>query len=271
MLRWLFIFILIYDVCVGQTVINGKVINKKNGEPIPFVNIGIPGVGVGTVSDTQGVFILEIPERLKNEKLIFSHVNFGTIRLELKSLIQNSVIELMPVVQTLNEITVRGTIRDKIGYLPEDASTFGFFKVKGLGGEGGVIIHNEDTLKLVNFFMNVINNPFEKVTFRLNVYDVKSNMPSKKLNAHDIIFDIPGGFKGSYSVALGENAIVVTEDFVVAVEVIGYTKPKSESDVLYISAFQDKNVKAYRRTVSHCNWERFNSAGICFWLDVEKD
>lgn len=270
MLRLFVISLFLPIVGFGQLVVRGKVINQKTREAVPYANIGFTGEGVGTVSDDGGLFELEIPDKLLKKELTISHLNYTALRLKLEPGKKYYDVFLTPATHTLQEITVKGSSREQIGYQPDLGTTFGFFKVKGLGGEGGVIIHNEDTLKLINFYMNVVNNPFEKVTFRLNVYDVKANMPHDKLNASDIVFDIPGGYKGHYKVPLESAPIVVSEDFVVSVEVIGFTRPKSEKDVLYISAFQDKKVKAYRRTVSHCIWEKFNSAGLCFWLDVEK-
>ncbi|HBQ60834.1 MAG TPA: 3-ketoacyl-ACP reductase, partial [Balneolaceae bacterium] len=42
----------------GQ-VINGQVIDRETEEALPYVNIGVVELGIGTVSNRQGVFSLE--------------------------------------------------------------------------------------------------------------------------------------------------------------------------------------------------------------------
>ena len=55
----------------------GKITDAKFNEPLPFVNIGIPGAGIGTVSDEQGYYLLEIPSDKVNDSIYFSMVGFA--------------------------------------------------------------------------------------------------------------------------------------------------------------------------------------------------
>lgn len=60
----------------GQILISGRVSDKKTGEAIPFVNIGISGSTVGTVSDETGYFKLNIPQSEAESELIFSSIGY---------------------------------------------------------------------------------------------------------------------------------------------------------------------------------------------------
>ena len=44
-------FLLIGSILQAQTMVFGKITDAEFNEPLPFVNIGIPGAGIGTVSD----------------------------------------------------------------------------------------------------------------------------------------------------------------------------------------------------------------------------
>ena len=55
----------------------GKITDAELNEALPFVNIGIPGAGIGTVSDEQGYYLLEIPPDKVNDSIYFSMVGFG--------------------------------------------------------------------------------------------------------------------------------------------------------------------------------------------------
>lgn len=59
----------------GQALIKGKVVSE-DGEPIPFVNIGIVDTHVGTISELNGEFELNVPKKLENQALLVSCVGF---------------------------------------------------------------------------------------------------------------------------------------------------------------------------------------------------
>ena len=47
-----FIFLLLLgNTLQAQTLVFGKIIDAEFNEPLPYVNIGIPGAGIVTVSD----------------------------------------------------------------------------------------------------------------------------------------------------------------------------------------------------------------------------
>jgi hypothetical protein len=46
--------------CYSQTKLVGQVVDALTKEPLPFVNIGLVNENIGTVSDEQGYFILEL-------------------------------------------------------------------------------------------------------------------------------------------------------------------------------------------------------------------
>ena len=58
----------------AQTSVKGHVVNER-GETVEYVSIGFEEDSVGTISDANGNFELEIPANRKND-LVFTHVSF---------------------------------------------------------------------------------------------------------------------------------------------------------------------------------------------------
>ncbi|MFV0269810.1 MAG: carboxypeptidase-like regulatory domain-containing protein [Draconibacterium sp.] len=56
-----FIYLLIFPVCswAQKASLSGKVADATSNEPLPFVNVMVAGTGIGTVTDTEGHFVLK--------------------------------------------------------------------------------------------------------------------------------------------------------------------------------------------------------------------
>lgn len=56
-----FIYLLIFPVCswAQKASLSGKVVDATSNEPLPFVNVVVSGTGIGTVTDTEGRFVLK--------------------------------------------------------------------------------------------------------------------------------------------------------------------------------------------------------------------
>lgn len=105
-----FILLLIGGVLPAQNFIQGNITAAETGEVLPYVNIGIPSYGIGTVSDVKGEYQLEIPSHLPNETLRFSMIGFQSYELNLRagSSIFNSPFDvvLLPETTVLEEVVV---------------------------------------------------------------------------------------------------------------------------------------------------------------------
>ena len=71
------LFLLLGNLLQAQTMVFGKITDAEFNQPLPYVNIGIPGAGIGTVSDEQGYYSLEIPPNNIKDSLYFSMVGFA--------------------------------------------------------------------------------------------------------------------------------------------------------------------------------------------------
>jgi TonB-linked SusC/RagA family outer membrane protein len=94
----------IYAQTSAKVLISGTVVDNLNGEPLPGVNILVKEHKLGTVTDVNGKFSLEVP---KDAVLIFSYVGFESytlVALENK----NVKIKMISAVTALDDLVVIG-------------------------------------------------------------------------------------------------------------------------------------------------------------------
>jgi hypothetical protein len=89
--------------------IKGRIIDKKTGEPVPYVNIAIVGVPIGTISNQNGDFELKIPGQLEDREFSISAIGYGMISLsvaEYKAR-EDVLIELIPEEYKIEEVDIQ--------------------------------------------------------------------------------------------------------------------------------------------------------------------
>lgn len=110
--------ILIGTVCAyGQQTVSGKVTTVDDPEGIPGVNIFIEGTTIGTITNIDGEYTLEVPG--DSGVIVFSYVGYNTEQTQVAG---RNVIDmlLLPDIETLGEVVVTalGIKRDEkaLGY-----------------------------------------------------------------------------------------------------------------------------------------------------------
>jgi len=77
----LFLLIFSLEGIYGQVLVRGRVLDAASAEGLSYVNIGIPGAGIGTVSRSDGHFELIIPDSFAHDSLKFSMVGYAPLTL----------------------------------------------------------------------------------------------------------------------------------------------------------------------------------------------
>lgn len=80
---WVILFYLLTITASAQLTLQGKVIDKASGEPLPFVNVAVKGAPtLGAVTNVDGYFtILKIPA--KDTTLQISYIGYGITEVDL--------------------------------------------------------------------------------------------------------------------------------------------------------------------------------------------
>ncbi|MFC7667848.1 carboxypeptidase-like regulatory domain-containing protein [Hymenobacter humi] len=89
----------------AQTI-TGTVTSASSHQAIPFVNLGLPRRGLGTVSDEQGRYQLPYNAAYATDTVRVSSVGFRPLLLPFAALLAAPAISLTPEEVQLNEVSV---------------------------------------------------------------------------------------------------------------------------------------------------------------------
>jgi hypothetical protein len=227
---------------------------------LAYVNIGILQKGLGTVSDKNGYFKIQLDKKYEEDILRISMIGYQKQEIKIadfkKNFYTELTIELVPEIIELAEITVRkknfkqrtlGRSTKKKG------NTLGFVNNQ-LGSEVGSIIKVKEVpayVKSIDTY--IIENTYDTLKFRVNFYDLKDGMPNNSIQKESI-FITTSIKKGRLYADLSKYDIVIKEDFCVTLEwledlgegslrfAILYQEPKMAGQVSRVSS-QDKWTK----------------------------
>lgn len=110
------------------TIINGVVKDKQTKKKLEQVSVSIPGTGIGTVTNADGVFSLKIADDIDATTLEVSHIGYFNQKLAIKgNEMQEVTIFLTPNSMVLQEIIIEGAqplklVRDAIARIGQNNS-----------------------------------------------------------------------------------------------------------------------------------------------------
>ncbi|MDF3078087.1 MAG: hypothetical protein K0S09_1976 [Sphingobacteriaceae bacterium] len=249
----------------AQDIYKGILKDSKTRQPLSYVNVGVVGKNVGTVSDANGGFSLRIPSDFDNDTLRISMVGFQpkVYRVsEFKKLASaNSEIQLTEAVYDLKEVRVsnRRLTEKVLGNKTESKSTTAGFTSNKLGHEIGIIIKiKKSPTYLKDFNVSVASEQKKPIKLRLNFYSVKNGMPDTILLKKNIIVETKPN-AGKISVDLEPYGIVAEDDVFVSLEWI----ENSGGHGLMFSASLFGSPLIARET-SQSKWEKAGPFGVGF-------
>ena len=222
---FLLVLILNYVSGFGQTELIGQVIDALTEEPIPYVNIGLVDENIGTVSDEQGYFQLEIdPLQYSQSNLRFSMIGFESKTYVLQEYLQKELL-IIPLTEESTELeevvvsTKRTQFETKIlGNKTTTKFIYAAFTTNKLGNEMGFVVRQRKRpMILKKFNISLVENDYGLIRFRLNFYSVENGLPTSTLLKENIIIETDAT-SGIVSKDLAPYEIVIDEDFFVSIE-----------------------------------------------------
>lgn len=267
------------SVISQDKVITGLVTSKEG--PLPYVNIGVFGKGIGTVSDEDGIFHLTIDKsRLAPTDIVqFSSMGFGTIKKSVAQL--ESVASEYPEIfmhkenVELNEVIVtnKGAFEtnDIVGYQNYGENAFGYWKDNiSLGGELATKIRVKKGLRKLNtLFFEVFSSPSDSILVRVNLYKFQKGKVAigEYLNTsnQNILYTIYPNTKLAI-IDLKPFSIYVKNDFFVSLELLKVYGNKPIGLVLAASA--EKRTYSARKYSSLDKWEILSESAMAYHLNT---
>lgn len=259
---YLFLFACILSTTIQAQKIEGVVRDAK-GEPLPFVNIGIPNCN-GTVTNDQGSFMLDISNCVSADTLHVGMLGYAPYMIRLSEIVSPFTIVLKRSDYELKEVKVsKGKLKEKErGNFNQSDNMMAGFKSNDLGSEllVKIPVKRDAWVKKFNFYIS--KNIFDTLYFRLNIYKIEKGKPTAPLIDYPIYVKTTS--KGGWNtVNLEKYNIIVEGDFAIGLEWIKDLKKGDLSSGLSFSVGFLNNVCYYRKA-SMQEWETTSGFGVGF-------
>jgi hypothetical protein len=224
--RLILFFIVVSQFALSQ--IKGVVKDSLSGEPIPYVNIWVENETIGTTSEIDGSFSLDIKEE---KVLVFSALGYESK----KSSSKNEIILLKPKVFELKEVVIeQPKFKEEIEIGNFETSGFRI----GLGNINSAILFKPNDEMLAHPFLKKIifltKSDIDKAKIRIKILNVDvHNSPGESLLDDEIIVIVNKG-KNKNTIDLSSyNFIIPKEGFFISFEKLLIEENKYYSEYTY--------------------------------------
>jgi len=258
-------------------VIKGKVINEVESTNLGYVNIGIVGTSLGTISAINGAFELYLNEAINEEQVVrFSYLGYEAKDYTIASLrlLNGAAIKLKKTGITLKTVEVRPDLLTAkvIGHQKTKTSRMTNFSIskkpnQNLGAAIGRRFNINKESQLAEFKFYVGANNFDTIRFRVNIYTIKNGRPNQLLNQADIITTLIDHKKGWATVDLSDYPLFIKDDIIVAVEWIEHSK---KGRFLQLPLTMPAFGTHFYKYGSQDKWKRFRGMSTAMVLTVKQ-
>lgn len=252
--------------------VHGTIVNAETGKSVPYVNVGVLGQNLGTVSDRNGNFSIELNKQQMADTLRFSCIGYQGRVMPLQQFgREKKIIKLKTEQNELQEviIAVKGLKSRIIGNRTRSKFISTPFSYKQLGAEIGVKIpiRNKPTyVDSFNFYIPY-NQLRGKAVFRLNIYSIKDNKPHHNLLKENILVEVSPGQTGKIVLPLKQYNIILNDDVIVSLEWVAHDGKLQKGDRLSFS-LGFFNHGTYVRYASQAEMDKKFGLGVGFNLNV---
>ena len=111
------LFVIILSPVLGQKSIEikGKVVDSVSGKPLSFAQIALHHSGLGTTTNEEGVFLLDIPAANQNDSLLIYFLGYETRKMSVSACLFPSLqIFMKPLVLQLSEVDIVGLTPEEV-------------------------------------------------------------------------------------------------------------------------------------------------------------
>jgi hypothetical protein len=199
------------------TVIRGKIIDQKSEKPLAFASIWVVNSGVGTVSNSEGDFILKVPQSQKSNNIKISFMGYKTVVFkpgELKSEANTIAMSLETI--NIKDVIVRSNdpaslIKRAMENVPENYGTAPYLCTAFYRES---IMQNHQYAGVAEAVLNIYKSSYgNQVTAdRVKVFKGRKSQDVKKMDT--VIFKLQGGTYVAMLLDLAKNPeTFLEEDF----------------------------------------------------------
>ncbi len=254
----LYLFIFITNFVGSAQILSGRILDAETKKPISYVNIGIPGSNIGTVSDSLGYFSFTYKDSKLNDTLRISCIGYESKNINHADFIgkSNAEIFMNKIIYTLHEVVIKPGSKSRIKVLGK--TSYSKFMAIGSkcsrpGSEIGVLYKNKQPLRIEKVNLQCTADYNAEVFFRINIYDGESGRPVNNILKEPIT--LRHCFKkGDNVFDLSDYNIEVSNDFFISYETISI--PNGGFAPQFGASFFGEGKSFYRYT-SQAYWGKF--------------
>jgi hypothetical protein len=192
-------------ISFGQsTTIKGILVSLSDKTPIAYANIGILNTPVGTISNDDGTFELSIPDKFRQDEVLFAALGYERRSFRLNELLvkENNIIALAEQITVLHNVTVKSPkakpiVLAELGNQYHNEGSI-YVDSAAAGSAMALLIENKypaysAALKtpyhIRDARLRISHNTFDKFRVRIRFLSVDSvtGLPDKDLVNHNII------------------------------------------------------------------------------------
>ncbi len=199
------------------TAVRGTVLNEKTNEPVVFASVFIQGTNIGTVSNSNGKFLIKVPLRYSKKKLGFSSIGFKTNYLPISEFNKiNNKVYLTPAIIPIKEVVIRHLdpvrlLTSAVNRIPENyadkpVSMTGFYRES--------IKKNRKYLSVAEAVLNIYKSAYGKGIVnndRVSIFKGRKAQYAKKRDTLAVKFQ-GGPLSLSYLDIVKNNGDVLSKD-----------------------------------------------------------
>jgi hypothetical protein len=215
------LLLLVQFISLPVHTAEGQVFDGATGQPLGYVNIGIKGTTIGTVSDESGYFTLSFRNQPVDAHVRFSIIGYKPKVLTVEAFTEDfHQINMTPERFELEDLTVttsRLKIKEKGNKTTSKRIVTGWNKYI-LGGERGIRVKvGSKPIYVQSLHFHIANNGFEEVLVRVHFRRFREGRPFEHIFNKDIL--VPVRVKSGWiDVDLEEYKLVFDEDVAVTLQ-----------------------------------------------------
>ena len=267
----LYCFLNIGNFLVAQQIIKGKILDANTNQPIPYVNIGVKNLEMGTVSNVEGYF--EFSTATGDYTILCSAIGYESLEILTSALNNDNTIFLHPKAYLIDSINIEAkhfSNEEKMfGEKNETRGKAVGFGSSQLGTEIGALIKIERPtyIKSANFV--IVHAKGDRMLFRVNIYKYKDGIITENILTENILIDEKQR-KGTISIDLTPYDLVLEHDVLLALEWIQDDKAEGNTGLTFDTK-KSKDLKGvYMKLSSLREFEKMpiikNKLKPCFYF-----
>lgn len=154
--------------------------DSDSRQTIEFVNIGIVGKNIGTVSNTNGVFKISLDKEMDADTLLFSAIGYEPQLIKIADLRNKpcNKIYLKKKAYDISEVVIkpRNFTEKTLGVTDRNNKVIAGFKDNHQGYECGIRLEIQKSAILKQVKINISTCTYDSIFYRLNVYSAGEDM-----------------------------------------------------------------------------------------------